>query len=811
MNKKRISAIWGIFAIAVVLAVVIVVYRNNLNTSDDKYIASSKEGDVTRYEWMKMLCEQEGLKEYKEKVPYFSDVEQNNPYFIYIQSAVEWEVLDDESAEFDGDDTASGRFIVLTAMKTLGESKLENFLDMEKSLTEDDYIALAIENGVIEEKQLSEGFSAEACEQVLETLMRLRFGEFWKDDFTEVVYRDGVVELPAEDVRQKDADHLEIVVGENVAASLEPGVIVVFEKENTKCKIAGKVTGIEENGVLQLASVELDEVVESLVVSDITEMTFDNIVDYYGLKENREETNNLTYQQTVMDVSKIAVFSAGVSSKGYKLSLYTEEKEGEKSLKIQITDNGTGVSYVLPISEKIKQEDEYAAEINIDRMYIGGQVSYSAWNGLEYAEAAVDVSAALKGMVSLKEEKKILLCKAPVPLGNGVIGADVQIYLVLSIEGGISFEVKLPVELSVSYEKDKGLRNFKHHISAEDPMIKANCSADVTLRIEPTLIVLGCLTVMDMEADTGVTAGAEMIERPNEQICMDVSAAFPIITLSVCGDDDMDTVIGDMGLSAEWKIIEEEDAPFQIGLHYEIFPDRTGQFVEQCTYEKLKERGEKTKENIREDILYNTYHTRYGEMNQTESPVFCFDYSDDWSITKEEVNGNSEYFAEYAEEIVELTNERGIKIIFIKFDPELFELGGRGNFYAEYEAEKVADVVFSPSNADDAVPENFVVVKLKEVGSMITDADDGIQSVNNEYFSYAVMQKNDIEKYDGRLAAMGAHIGYYDMISFEYPTPYVFFAESPDGYFSGEEENEVIAILSSLRIADDKTGMMVED
>lgn len=37
------------------------------------------------------------------------------------------------------------------------------------------------------------------------------------------------------------------------------------------------------------------------------------------------------------------------------------------------------------------------------------------------------------------------------------------------------------------------------------------------------------------------------------------------------------------------------------------------------------------------------------------------------------------------------------------------------------------------------------------------------------------------------------------MISFNYPEPYVFFAEAPNGQFTEEEEKEVIGILSSFR------------
>ena len=794
MNKKRIIILMlFIVAISTLVGIVITYGISKMRMADKAEFVN--EGNITRYEWIEMLCTQTGITEYQSETPYFSDVEKDSTYYSHLQSAVEWEILD-ASADFDGENYASGKFVALTAMKTIGERKLQIYLDTRNDITDDDYIKLAIEHGLIQEQQLLEGLSIEECEYVLKALKSLYFGEFWKDDYSQVIYQSGVIELSSSDVLQCNTDCSEIVVADNVRDSLKIGTIIVFEQKNTRLKIAREITEIDSDGTLTLGSVELDQVVESLTVSDITELTFSDIVNYYGLGEDYDVINTLNTQQNTGKLIDRKIFTFEVDSKGFKLSLSTEEEDENKFLKIQTIDNATGLSADLPMKYKIEDDEKYSAEINIDKIYIGGQAGYyTAGIFPNYAEVAVDAYATFNGTIQTDTEKRILLFKTPVPLGNKVAGVDIQFYLVLSAEGNISFEAELPMEMSICFEKNKGLKNFMPDISISDPTIEANCDVSAMFRFEPTLILFG-VDIIDAEADIGVTASAKVITHPDSQICADISASFPVITISACGDDDADTFVGDLGFSAEWEIISSENAPFQIGLHYEILPDKSKQFVENCTYgETEKKEVINETENAKEDTLIHTYYTRYGEVNQTDSPVFSFDYPDNWSVSKEEVNGNSTIFEEYAEEVVELTNERNVKITFIRFDSFLFEAGATGHYYVEYKAEKMTDAMSILPNDST----NFVVAKLTETGSTIYGTDLDLEAPESECISYALMPENDIDRYDGSLSSMGALTGYSEMISFNYPESYIFFAEAPNGQFTEEEEKEVIEILSSFR------------
>ena len=608
--KAKKNSIFLLIAVCLVLLLFCLVFFLKKNLDID-------ENTATRYEWLEMLGERLGINEYTNESPYFSDVDFDNPYFSYIQSAVEWNVID-AASDFNGDDYASGRFIALTAMKTMGENKFIICFDPKEAITDDAYIRIAIEHGIIDEERLEEGFSKEECLQILENFQNLYYEEFWKDDYSNITYQEGVMQLSSEDVLWSDTDCSKIVVTDNIVDSYETGTIIILEQENTGLKYAREITGKDADGTLLLSPAELDKVVESLTVSDITELTFEDIVSYYGLEQNTGAVSDLSYLQTGESIIGTPVFSSEVNSKGFKISLSTKGEGKERHLEIKITDNGTGVSYAFPISDKVESDSEYSVEIDVDKLCIGGQFSYSFGKGLEYAEVAVDAHATFEGTIKAKEEAKFLLFETPVPLGNGLIGADIQIYIVLTVEGGISFEAELPVVVSVLYEKDRGLRNFKHDISIEEPKIEANCDAGAMLRIEPIVVILGCLDIMDAEADIGMSASAKVQTRSDSQICADVSVSFPVMTLSVCGDDDADTLIGNLGWSAEWKILSSENAPIQLGIHYELLPNGTSQIVEKCTYgQKEASSGNKQQETSSgegssEFAKYSTYEPTIG-------------------------------------------------------------------------------------------------------------------------------------------------------------------------------------------------------
>ena len=130
-GRKRII---GIVGVALIAAVVL--------------WSRSSSAEITRYEWMELLCSHTGAVEYEVAAPYFEDVDSGSDYFAFIQSAVEWAYIEPASS-FNGGNAADGKFVALSAMRSLGEVKLQVYLQTDREVTDEEYLKLALEHGLI--------------------------------------------------------------------------------------------------------------------------------------------------------------------------------------------------------------------------------------------------------------------------------------------------------------------------------------------------------------------------------------------------------------------------------------------------------------------------------------------------------------------------------------------------------------------------------------------------------------------------------------------------------------------------------------
>ncbi|MCM1415777.1 MAG: hypothetical protein NC430_07620 [bacterium] len=808
-KKKRI-----IILAAVILALIVAGGIGTaifLRGQDDKYVKSAAESDISRYEWMEMLCEQEGITEYQNAEPYYTDVSAENSYFDYIQSAVEWDVLEEEK-KFAGNSYASGRFVLLTAMKSLGERNLKLYLDTDDSITDAVYLQAALECDLLTEEELPQGISGETAERVLEQLAELKYTEFWADDYEKVVYQDGVVEIASEDILEKKQDGLEITVSKPVLSDIAEGTIVVYQPDQTGLKAAKRVNKVETGGKLTLVdNVKQEEVLESLVVSDIVELTAQDIFNYYGMQAEYS-ADNMVYRQG-LDGNAMPVWKKSKEpkeliewkDKGFKIEVSVEEgKKGEKNyLEIKITDHNTNMAYTLPFKQNVSWESGCQAELDVSQIYAAAHMEFEPILDLKYAEAALDIQSTFMGKIkteSSKESARVKLFETPKPLGSGALGVDILVYLVVSVEGEISLEAELPANFCVKYDEKGGIRRDRSEQKEKKVELDVDCEADFMLRVEPVLI---CLfhDVMDVELDFGLAMEFEEKIRSEGMVCLDLSAAFPVLKISVSGDDKKDTFIGDKGISAEWELISKGNAPFHKNVHAEI-ANGVRKVVAECTYDELKKEEDDGTEPQQENGFANTYVTQFGNTR------FAFDYPDGWTVTREEANDsewNGDYL-DYYREIVELTNDRGMRITYTQYKMNPGDVGSGSAFQyrVEYNVEKAADSRLKLGNAPNS--EKLIVARIQEL-----DSEYGNYSASvSGRVSYAVLLSDKEGLQTTNLP------GYDEMCAFYYPepdsyqvelpgistysiNPYTFIAYSPDGQFTEEEETEVIAILKSFR------------
>ena len=129
MKKKLII---GISAAAILIAAIItgVVLSKSpeKKNSDDINVTCkaevTKDGDITCYEWLKKLCGK-------------TSVEADD----YRKAASDYGYITDND-EFNNDDIASGEFIALSAMRAMGESKMQIYLGTDDDISDKTNICL---------------------------------------------------------------------------------------------------------------------------------------------------------------------------------------------------------------------------------------------------------------------------------------------------------------------------------------------------------------------------------------------------------------------------------------------------------------------------------------------------------------------------------------------------------------------------------------------------------------------------------------------------------------------------------------------
>lgn len=787
-RDKKLKLIFCILLCILVVFVSLILFK--LFTSSTDKAGNPQEGDLSRYQWIEMLCNQMGMTGYNSQNPYFKDVPEDDAYYSYIQSSVEWDVVE-KASHFQGEEYATGRFVALTAMRTIGEDKLKNCLDIKGKITDEKYIDYAVEYNLVRNEELNQSFSTERAQDVLNRLYELYFGSFWQDDFEQVEYTKDVIELPSNAVLTINEEASEIQITDETLSQVEEGKIIVFEYGKTGFKIARRITDAGVNGILQLDdNMELDEILDSFVVSDISEVSVDDILNYYQLNEGSDAL--ATKHDTDYSVIPTS-FSSKVSGNGFKISLETEKEGDKKKLKIIITNNENGLSYTLPIEKEIENDSEYQAELDVDKILVATQMEYSVADGVKCAEVALDAHATFEGgaLTSALQEKKILLCETPTPLGSGIVGVKIQIYLVISAEGTLTLKAEIPMSLCVRYETGKGVRNINGEISVDKPELKANADASLMLRFEPILVLFTTINVLDAEGDVGASANAQLTVRPNTMDCVDISVAFPVMKCSVSGDDDTDTIVGRLGMSGEWEIISAENAKFRKDWHYEVYADGTAQFVEACTYKEnmgASENQQQT-ESVGNVVLNHSYITQFSEVNVVDAPVFTFDYPDGWTVTSEKVSPS--------EEKVILSNETGATVAFWYYGWSR-DLTGPTNTLRDITITQVADSQFIPdwvSGTDYSELGEFMVVEVEVTGEYFVPEGGAYSDANNGWIRYALLPKSEEE------SSLETVIVGLPTLSFWY-AGHISFIASPNPYhdeFTEQEKQEVIAILSSFR------------
>lgn len=774
MKKKIIISVSAAVIVIVAIAAGIVTGDSSKKKSSNDINVSckaavTKNEDITCYDWLKKLCNKTGVEAED-----------------YRKAAKEYGYITD-SDEFSNDDIASGGFMALTSMRAMGEGKMQIYLGTDDAISDNTNIELAINNNLIAEDSLDRGFSDQEADGILDKFDDLYYGEFWPEDIENVSYKENISQLQFFDIKDYKEDENIIYIDESAAKNLKKGDTFVFDYMGEK--IAKKIVENMGNGTFSLEDPEIDEVFNTLIVSDSASIGIDDIISYYGL-DNVKVSAGKPVTMLTADVS------GNIHSKGFAIEAAVND---DNELEVTLTDNDTEAEYELPIKQKLNKKCEnFSIKWDVNNINVGAQVKYTLKSGLKYASVGVDIDSEISGEIGVEGDFSdgILLCQTPALIGSNLVAVNVALYIVPAVDGSVNLKVEVPYYAGVSYEKGKGV----------------NGTMGLYFRTAPMLVTMRSIPLLDAELDIGAEAEATRTGRPNGQICSDVNVKCPVFIIGV-GDESVKyknkkSLLCTMDIS---KSCEFTSFARSKSLHYERLADGTKQFVEECTYNEQPE-DDKPKESeasteaptqeqptqeqptheqvtqgtdVKESGSLHTYKTRMAEYFP-EQTTFYFDYPDNWTVIKEEViSGGGE--------IVRLQNENGAELYYEAWSykvPENNQYYG-GAEYITSSLDKIANSRYSLEN-------DFGIVKIKIISRESKLTGEKVIDENGAEL-YALMSGEKISKYVNygnkfTCFSSGFEVG----CMFECQGSKVFMTQLNTDYTDKDRE-EIIAILKSFR------------
>ena len=417
------------------------------------------------------------------------------------------------------------------------------------------------------------------------------------------------------------------------------------------------------NGTFSLEDPEIEDVFDTLIVSDSVSIGIDDIISYYGLDNVEVSAGNPVTTMT-------ADVSGNIHSKGFAIEA---EVNDDNELEVTLTDNDTHTKYKLPVKQKLNKKCEnFSIKWDVNNINVGAQVKYTLKNGLKYASVGVDIDSEISGKIGVEGNFSdgIFLCQTPAPIGNHLVAVNVALYIVPTIDGSITLKVEVPFHAGVSYEKGKGVNGTMGLRSSMQTSIEAEGKMGLYFRTAPMLVTMKSIPLLDAELDMGAEADAKRTGRPNGQICSDVNINFPVFKLGAGNESvkykNKKSLLCSMNLSKDCEFASFAKSK---SLHYEIHADGTKQFVDECTYneqsenDKPKESEASTEAPTQEQTTQKTNANQTGSLHTykmrmaeyfPEQTTFYFDYPDNWTVVSERVNANTEF--------VIIQNDNGVQI-----------------------------------------------------------------------------------------------------------------------------------------------------
>lgn len=538
MSKRKLKFYIAAIAFVTVVLVVELVYVFVFKKDTSQYI--------TVEAWMEMLCDHTG----------------SDP-------------VDLPEGDKNGD-YADAKLIAVTAFETIDAHKLRRVIG-DTELTEKEYCKLADDYELLFAKK--KGYTSADCEKILNRYNEIYLDELWLDDYCEAEYKDNVKQVEnLAVVQQNETDGTVRFEGD---ANLSQGDILVY-KDDLGIMHTGRVDAIGEDGTCQLSEPAIEEVVDSIEVSDIREVSYqdiyanntaypaDAVISDSGKPHGG---SNGAYMHAMHNENKVLSYSS--TSAGIQFTM--EVEDDELTVTMRNKDTGEEVKYKSDI--ELGDGASGSLDVDLSNIEVAADMTYFTFQkGEKYAEYRLQMDSTITGSLSLETDDdalKIPLFETTIPFEAGFVCLDFGVYLQLTAEGTYEITATLPMDICVRHDKTDGLRMLKGQ--SADPSIEQSLQGEAMLsaNAKASLRVFFLWDLLGAEVKAGAVGTAQIIERDNGMICKDISVDFPVIK----------------GSAYLHGLFSEADREFDIyngntvwNYHSEYVPDVRDGRVPECSY-----------------------------------------------------------------------------------------------------------------------------------------------------------------------------------------------------------------------------------
>lgn len=510
----------------------------------------SEDKNITKGELLNMLCDSFGMYNYSSKEPHTETVKEGDKYFAAVQSAYEWEIINDK--KIDTGAKVSKDFLSSVLVKSVGVVDTANMSkdEITKYAHDNKYVTFSYRGRTDGKRLVTYNEAVESLKNSAKLWSERKFST----PVEQVKYGENTHELTKHSASVTNNADGTISVPSNLVGDIKAGDTYVAKDPKTNAAKLYKVESVEtvgnevvitpsdEQPALETAIQDLDA--SGTIAPDLTECM---ITD--GLGNPISSTSVETQSNSTAD-------SAQVTPLVQKPGAVPSENLAKASFALNFEIDGVKIRGTVS-SEKISfsaKGDLYTnksktVKISVDKSYdiknINLDYNYKfEWFNLKYAYAKLDYTTVDTTKVGIKFEKtsddyplfskavkdkdkqkaindavhqklsnlqgkagkSIKICEVPV-YTNGVVSFDIVVRLKISISGEVELVVTTENAKGVEY-KNGNIRWIKEE--KKDTDLKVSAKAELTIYIGAAFKAVG-VNVVGFGIEGGVGASGSVI------------------------------------------------------------------------------------------------------------------------------------------------------------------------------------------------------------------------------------------------------------------------------------------------------------